>query len=271
MPEYDETQVAAYWNANAPVWIDQVRKGFDVHREAVNNPAIFALIGDVAGKSVLDAGCGEGYNTRQLAALGARVTGIDLSEAMIRQAGDEERDNPRGIDYHLGSFSRMPFFPDGRFDLVVSFMALMDGPDYEGAVREIQRVLKPGGELVFSISHPCFLTPGLGWVKDEDGNRIKVTAGGYFSTEPYVERWKFGASPEAASLPPFSVPRFPRTLSAYVNPLLETGFRLLRLNEPRPSEEACRLHLSLRTERDIVPIFLHVKARKESPATGPLH
>lgn len=262
MPDINEKRVAEYWDDNAPVWGDQVRKGHDVHREAVNNPAMFALLGEVTGKAVLDAGCGEGYNTRKLAARGAHVTGLDISAAMIGQAREEERKNQMGIEYVVGSFSRMPFFQDHSFDLAVSFMALMDGPDYEGAVREIYRVLKPGGELTFSVSHPCFLTPGLGYIKDEAGKRVKLTVGGYFCREPYVERWKFVASPEAASLPMFSVPRFPRTLGGYLNPLLETGFQLLRLNEPCPKEEACRLHPSLHTERDIAPIFLHVKARK---------
>ncbi len=262
VPDFNEQAVAEYWNANAPVWIDQVEKGHDMHREAHNNPAMFAFLGDVSSKTVLDAGCGEGHNTRMLAEQGAVVAGVDIAEAMIEQARSIEERTKLGISYHHGSYCRMPFFADGQFDLVVSFMSLMDGPDYPGAVGEIRRVLKPGGELVFNITHPCFLTPGLGWVTDQTGKKTKLTVAGYFDREPYIERWKFTHSPESASLPLFSIPRFPRTISEYLNTLVDAGFSLVRLSEPRPTEEMCEKHPWLRTWREIAAIFLHIKVRK---------
>jgi ubiquinone/menaquinone biosynthesis C-methylase UbiE len=262
MREISEQDVAEYWNGNAPVWIDQVGKGFDVYREELNNPAIFEFMGDVRGKSVLDAGCGEGRNTRLLAKRGADVCGVDLTEAMIERAREEEVEAKLGIRYFKGSYCRMPFFQDSQFDLVVSFMALMDGPDYQGAVNEIRRVLKPNGELVFSISHPCFMTSGYGWVVDQDGKKARLTVAGYFNKEPYIEHWKFSHSPNTDCLPEFAIPRFPRTLSEYVNPLIEAGFSLVRLKEPRPGEEICKKYPSFLGWRDIAAIFLHVKARK---------
>ena len=228
MSKIGEQEVAEYWNANAPVWIDQVGKGFDLYREVLNNPAIFDLIGEVRGKRVLDAGCGEGRNTRLLAKRGADVCGVDLSEAMIVRARYEETNAKHRIEYFTGSYCRMPFFQDNRFDLVVSFMALMDGPDYEKTVREIRRVLKPGGELVFSISHPCFMTKAYGWVTDNKGNKTKLTVSDYFNKEPYIGRWKFTLSPDAGSLPDFVIPYFPRTLSECINPLIEGGFKLVQ-------------------------------------------
>lgn len=262
MREISEKQVSEYWNDNAPVWIDQVGKGFDIYREELNNPAIFESIGDVGGKCILDAGCGEGRNTRLLAKRGAKVCGVDLSEAMIARAREEEAQSKLGIKYLTGSYCQMPFFQDSQFDQVVSFMALMDGPDYERAVREIRRVLKPGGELVFSISHPCFMTGGYGWVVDQEGNKTKLTVAGYFDEEPYIDRWKFSQSPDADSLPEFAIPCFPRTLCEYLNPLIEGGFSIVRLNEPRPSEETCQKYPGFRGWRDIAAVFLHVKARK---------
>lgn len=59
--------VARYWDANADLWTEHVRRGWDAYREHFNNPAFFAFLGEVKGKRVLDAGCGEGYNTRILA------------------------------------------------------------------------------------------------------------------------------------------------------------------------------------------------------------
>ena len=81
--EIPEQEVARYWDDNANVWADHVRSGWDAYGEHFNNPAFFAFVGDLSGKTVLEAGCGEGYNTRLLAKSGARTTGVstDLSTA----------------------------------------------------------------------------------------------------------------------------------------------------------------------------------------------
>ncbi len=89
--QFSEDDVARYWNGNATWWAEQVRQGRDLAREFHNNPAFLAFLGDPRGKDVLDAGCGEGYNTRILARSGARMTGVDISERMIDLAREEER------------------------------------------------------------------------------------------------------------------------------------------------------------------------------------
>src|SRR5215831_2156327 len=94
--EFSEEDVARYWNDNAASWAEQVRRGEDIAREWLNNPSFLGFIGDLSGKDVLDAGCGEGYNTRILARRGARVTGVDISERMLGHAREEERRAPLG-------------------------------------------------------------------------------------------------------------------------------------------------------------------------------
>jgi SAM-dependent methyltransferase len=86
---------------------------------------------------------------------------VDISERMIALALEEERREPLGIQYARTSYADLGMFPSGSFDAVVSFMALMDGPRFDLAMRESFRVLRPGGLLVFSITHPCFITKGL--------------------------------------------------------------------------------------------------------------
>jgi ubiquinone/menaquinone biosynthesis C-methylase UbiE len=259
-PSLSEEDVARHWDAIADQWADHVRRGWDVFRDRLNNPAFFELLGDVRGELVLDAGCGEGYNTRLLAKSGARVTGFDISPRMIELAREEEGREPLGVRYEAASFSDLPAFQDESFDVVVSTMALMDGPDFDDALREFRRILKPGGDFLFSITHPCFMTKGFGWLDGADGNRAKLLVSDYFEAPPWVERWRFQSAPEDEAL--FAIPVFPRTLSDYVNGLINAGFVLREIHEPRPSEEACRAYPFLRPWRDHAALFLHVHATK---------
>jgi len=64
--QFTEREVAMHWDENADVWTAHVRQGWDSYREHLNNPAFLKLVGNLKGKKVLDAGCGEGYNTRHL-------------------------------------------------------------------------------------------------------------------------------------------------------------------------------------------------------------
>jgi len=260
--DMSEDEVAGYWDRNADSWSDQVRKGWDYYREYLNNPAFLRFTGDLDGKTVLDAGCGEGYNTRLLARGGAQMVGVDISRKMIEFARAEEKREPLGIRYEVTSFADLSGFPDASFDAVVSFMALMDGPDFEGAAREIFRVLRSGGEFCFSIIHPCFNTKGYGWTIDADEDPGKLTVSDYFSDQPSVERWKFSKNPASKDIEPFAVPFFPRTLSDYVNTLIKTGFVLNGTEEPRPSEEACKQHPWLRRWRDHATLFLYIRTAK---------
>ncbi len=262
LSEIPEQEVAKYWDDNANLWADHVRQGWDAYREHFNNPAFFAFIGDLRGKTVLDAGCGEGYNTRLLARSGARMTGVDISQRMIELARQEEQREPLGIRYEIASFSDLSLFDDASFDVVVSSMALMDGPDFEGAIKEIFRVLRPDGGLMFSVTHPCFLTGGYGWIPDDD-NAMVITVSDYFARQPWVEHWRFSKGPIPEETEPFAVPNFPRTLSDYLNALIQAGFVLKRIEEPRPSQEMCEEHPWLQRWRDHAAMFLYVRAVKK--------
>jgi SAM-dependent methyltransferase len=258
--DFPETDVARYWNRNADAWTREVRQGHDIARERLNNPAFLAFIGDVSGKAVLDAGCGEGYNTRILAARGARMTGVDISKRMLEHAREEERRAPLGIRYECTSYTNLAVFDDAAFDAVVSFMALMDGPAFDRAMEEIFRVLRPGGLLAFSITHPCFITKGTRWIRDERGVKTDLVVNRYFDPGDWVEHWRFTDAPREA--PEFHTPRFDRTLSYYVNAMLDTGFVLTRLEEPRPSEEYCQEHPGQRGWRDHAALYLYIRATK---------
>jgi SAM-dependent methyltransferase len=110
------------------------------------------LLGDIADRPVLDAGCGEGYLARALAARGARVTGIDLSPRLIELA--RARDPDGRIDYRVADLSQP--LPDtaGRFDAAGSYLVLNDVQDYRGFAATVAASVAPGGRLVLAVNNP---------------------------------------------------------------------------------------------------------------------
>lgn len=259
----DANDVAACWEANAEVWTRHARAGYDLYRDAQNTPAFFAHLPPVAGLEGLDIGCGEGGNTRKLAQAGARMSAIDVAPTFIRHAREAEEAQPLGIAYQVADAMALPF-PAARFDFATAFMSLMDVPGPERAVSEALRVLKPGGFLQFSILHPCFATPGRQVVRDAEGRTTAIEVRAYFDlTDGEVETWRFGAAPaeEKARVAPFRVPRFHRTLSAWINLLIAAGFVIEHLHEPGCDAETAR-RLPYLDDTRVAPLFLHVRVRK---------
>jgi 2-polyprenyl-3-methyl-5-hydroxy-6-metoxy-1,4-benzoquinol methylase len=114
-------------------------------------PSMMELIGDITGRRVLDAGCGEGYLARVLAARGARVTGIDLAPRLIEIARSR---GPVDIDYLVSDLSKpLPGMAE-YFDAAASYLVLNDVKDYRGFAATLAASLKPGGRLVLTLNNP---------------------------------------------------------------------------------------------------------------------
>lgn len=264
----DDKEAAQYWNENAEVWTLLARAGYDTYRDQLNTPAFLAMLPYIRDLSGLDIGCGEGYNTRHVARLGARIVGIDIAEVFIRYAVEAEAEEPLGIRYRVASALDLPF-RDERFDFATAFMSLMDVPDPKRALEEAFRVIRPGGFLQFSIAHPCFYTPHRRNLRNEQGLTYAVEIGDYFrNLDGEVSQWLFSAAPLELRqrLRKFRIPRFTRTLSQWFNLLVATGFHVERIEEPRPSDEAVHHYPTIQNAQ-IVAYFLHVRARKPGGAS----
>ncbi|QDL96515.1 class I SAM-dependent methyltransferase [Rhodopseudomonas palustris] len=262
----DAKEVAAHWESNAETWTMLSRAGHDRYRDALNTPAFLAMLPPVAGLGGLDLGCGDGTNTRAVARLGASMTGLDIAPTFLRHAREAERRDPLGVNYVLGDGLTLPF-ADRSFDFVTAFMSMMDMVDQAATLREVARLLRPGGFLQFSILHPCFVPPTRRNIRNAQGAPVAVEVADYFDeSDGRVERWLFSSvSPEQqAVLTPFAVPRFHRTLSTWVAMIVGAGLSIEAFGEPRASEEVAAAEPIVADTR-VAPIFLHVRARL--PAT----
>lgn len=115
-------------------------------------PPLLELLGDVSGRRVLDACCGEGYLARVLAGRGAHVTGIDLSPRLIGLA--QAKDPGGTIDYQVADLSQPSPATAGAFDAAASYLALNDVAGYRGFAATLAAALRPAGRLVLALNNP---------------------------------------------------------------------------------------------------------------------
>ena len=222
-------------------------------QRAVEHADLLALLPEAKGQRVLDLGCGAGQLARHLAAMGAaEVIGVDVSERMLALARGEFA-HPR-VTYRRAAIEEVAFTP-GRFDLIVSSLALHYVDDYAGLVQRVARWLAAAGVFVYSIEHPIFTArlPGDGWVLDDAGRRVR------WGLDRYADE---GAREETWFVP--GVRKIHRTLATLINGLVDAGLTIERVVEPIPSEQWLQDHPLARDERRR-PIFLLVRARKHAP------
>jgi len=226
--------LAEAWEARARDWITWVRKPGHDSYDRYHRDQFLPLLRP-PGRRTLDVGCGEGRLTRHLAALGHRVVGIDASPTLIAAARELAPD----MELQVGNASALPF-DDASFDQIVSFMCLHDVDDLDGAVREIARVLEPGGVACLAVVHPLNSAGRF-----EKHGRF-VIRGSYLDAFRYsdvVARGELSMTFESQHRP----------ISAYFDALAGAGLVVDALREPVTQGHASWSR---------VPLFLHLRARK---------
>jgi len=124
---------------------------YNAHYE---RPATLALIPEVNGAHILDAGCGSGFYSEELARRGARVTGLDASAEMVKHATRRLGDNPN-VTVRVADLTQpIDFIGDGDVDGILAPLVLHYFRDWAPTLAEFRRVLKPDGWIVMSTHHP---------------------------------------------------------------------------------------------------------------------
>jgi len=169
----------------------------------------------VRNRHILDAGCGHGPLAGALIERGARVTGFDSSEAMIglakQRLGEE-------AELQVADLGQPLPFDDDTFDDVVASLVFHYLPDWQAALRELRRVLRPGGRLIMPVNHPI-LYPWTNPGKD------------YFRVTKYSDELTFNGLPATLTY-------WHRPLHAMTNAFSEAGFQIETVSEPPYSADA---------------------------------
>jgi SAM-dependent methyltransferase len=185
-------------------------------------PAMLELAGDVAGRRILDAGCGSGPLFAALRDRGAVVAGFDKSAGMLELA---RRRLGEAADLRVADLGGPLPFADGSFDDVVASLVLHYLEDWAAPLAEMRRVLKPGGRLFVSVEHPF----AIAFMNREAGRTAD-----YFATSNRVEEYNFSGQTAVLSL-------WDRPLHAMTGAFTAAGFRIATISEPDPVPAAREL------------------------------
>lgn len=229
-------------------------KNIRKHEANANNlfekPALFSLLPDLHGKTILDLGCGYGEHCMHYIKNGAeKVVGIDISEKMLEVARTEYA-NPNITYIHMPMEDILKI--GGKYDIIVSSLAIHYVKDFKALVQNVYELLNDNGIFIFSQENPintCFST-GNRWTKDEKGNKLYANLSNYGIEGERKSTWFVDG-----------VEKYHRTFSTIINTLTETGFSIVKMLEPLPTEEILKQYPEY---KDLYhrPDFLLLKLKK---------
>jgi len=207
----------------------------------IEHPAMRGRLGEVAGLTVLDAGCGPGFLSAYLAGKGATVTGFDISPRMIELARKRAGGDVKLFVADLAG--EIPEVATGGFDLVASSLAIDYVRDWTVPLNTFLRALKPGGRLVFSVQHPlgAYL-----WYKLTSAFGVQYVEG----------KWSgFGREPVL-------MPDYYRPFEEMINPLVAAGFSVEKISDTKPIAALKEIAPALYERYSQIPTFMIIEARK---------
>ncbi len=224
-------------------------------------PELLRLLGRVEGRRALDAGCGPGAFARLLAHRAARVVGVDLSPRMIEHARADALAAGIGSErlrFEVADAADPASLPRGPFDIASFVLSLQNMEDPAPPLRNVARVLVPGGRLLLALNHPAFRIPGSthwGWDSKASAQFRRVDA--------YKSRRRIEIQIHPGSDPEQTRPSFHWPLEVLFGALRAAGLRVVDLAEPVSDRvsEGGRAEAENRARAEI-PLFLVVLAER---------
>ncbi|MDL2298245.1 class I SAM-dependent methyltransferase [Synergistaceae bacterium OttesenSCG-928-D05] len=213
-------------------------------------PALQKLMPDFTGKRVLDLGCGFGWHCRYAVEQGAAsVIGVDLSKNMLREA-KRMTDSPK-IEYLLMPVEDIDFSANS-FDVVISSLTFHYVKSFQAICEKISACLTTRGHFIFSVEHPVFTAYGSqDWHYGDKGEKQHWPVDRYFNE-----------GPRNASFLGEEIVKYHKTLTTYLNDLLQTGFMINAIIEPQPEQAMLDAIPDMRDELRR-PMMLIVAAQKQ--------
>ena len=210
------------------------------HNAYYDRPNTLKLIPEVKGKHILDAACGPGKYSEILIKQGATITGFDISPKMVAHAKKRNQDSGRFFQHDMSN--PLDWIEDATFDTVICALAMHYLEDWNLAIQEFNRVLKPNGSLVISIEHPFF-------------EYLYFKSDAYFEVEAVNATW-------SGFEKPVKVHSYRRSLHECIQPITNNGFYIDQLIEPKPVPEFEKLDPRHFKELNEFPGFMHIRAIK---------
>jgi SAM-dependent methyltransferase len=246
------------YNLNAAQWANLQKSRKHYTHEHLEKPAMHKLLPNFESKKVLCVGCGSGEECDFFAQKGAITTGVDISSELVSIAK---------MQFPNISFDTMDMeqlnFETGTFDILFSSLTIHYSDNQKKVFQEIFRVLKPGGECVFSMQHP--VKWGSETTRTKESNQFilgykksKSILGEYkvfgdYLTERKVKDTLFGT---------IEVEYFHRPISAIMMDVISAGFEIIEVAEPKPTQNNTQIPKDFVEVYSKIPLFILFKIRK---------
>jgi SAM-dependent methyltransferase len=233
---YQNETFANYWNERAG-------DSGEVYKRYVLDPLMLGLLGELKGKTIVELGCGNGYLAPKLLEQDPKqIVMMDISEFNLQHAARKTKD--KRVSFLEQDATEPWKVETGTVDVVYSNMMLNEIEDIQAPIKEAFRVLRGGGAIVFSVTHPAWDL--FMYAQEKAGvssNKVRGL-GGYFRRgfAKFVMGSGSKTAPELAGKygAEFEVEHYQRPVSDYFNALVSTGFTVNRLLEPELNEDILR-------------------------------
>ncbi len=245
------------WGGVADWYDAYLEETGDTYQKQVILPNLLRILDLKAGQKVADVACGQGFFAREFAKLGAKISGADISEELVKLAATR---SPKEIKFYATPAHKLFFSRDGEFDSAVMVLAIQNIENPNEVFAEIKRVLKPGGKFILVMNHPAFRVPQKSsWGFDEVSKTQYRRIDNYLSGSKIPILMHPGRGEKSKRT--FS---YHRSLQDFFKLLNKSGFAVFRLEEwisHKKSGKGPRQKAEDTTRKEI-PLFLMLEARK---------